>query len=214
MSAYPVYIVEDDRDVCEMLNAVLVDEGLTVEEFGSGEAFVAAHPSGAFGCLVVDAGLPGMSGLELVRKLNAADYHIAAIMLTGEANVPMAVEAMKAGAVDFMQKPVTCARFVATVRAALDALPSREEASSHCADAVRRLNGLTARQRQVLDKVVAGMANKNIAAHLGISQRTVENHRAAIMRKSASNSLPALVRLVEWARRGDARPNAVSRNTP
>ncbi|MFN7192706.1 MAG: response regulator transcription factor [Rhodospirillales bacterium] len=202
MAANAVYIVEDDRDVCTMLHAVLADEGLTVEEFDSGEAFVAAHPSGAFGCLVVDAGLPGMSGLELVQRLRAGDYHLAAIMLTGQANVPMAVEAMKAGAVDFMQKPVSCKHFVATVRAALDGLPAREEARGHCIDAVRKLKGLTARQKQVLDMVVAGVANKNIAADLGISQRTVENHRAAIMRKSASKSLPALVRLVEWANRG------------
>lgn len=208
MPPYPVYIVEDDRDVCEMLHAVLAEEGLAVEKFDSGEAFVAAHPSGAFGCLVVDAGLPGMSGLELVQKLHAADYHLAAIMITGQANVPMAVEAMKAGAVDFMQKPVSCARFVATVRAALDALPAREEARSHCDDAVRKLNGLTARQRQVLGMVVAGVANKNIAADLGISQRTVESHRAAIMRKSASKSLPALVRLVEWASRSADGPDA------
>ena len=125
MAANAVYIVEDDRDVCTMLHAVLADEGLTVEEFDSGEAFVAAHPSGAFGCLVVDAGLPGMSGLELVQQLQAGDHHLAAIMLTGQANVAMAVEAMKAGAVDFMQKPVSCKRFIATVRAALDALPAR-----------------------------------------------------------------------------------------
>jgi two-component system, chemotaxis family, CheB/CheR fusion protein len=209
MPSYPVYIVEDDRDVCATMRAVLVDEGLAVEEFDSGEAFVAAHPLGAFGCLVVDAGLPGMSGLELVQKLHAADYHLAAIMITGQTNVPMAVEAMKAGAVDFLQKPVSCARFVAAVRAALDALPAREEARSHCTDAVRKLNGLTARQRQVLDMVMAGVANKNIAAELGISQRTVENHRAAIMRKSAAKSLPALVRLVEWASRGSADQAAI-----
>ncbi len=219
MAANAVYIVEDNPDVCAMLHAVLVDEGLTVEEFDSGEAFVAAHPSGALGCLVVDAGLPGMSGLELVQRLRGGDYHLAAIVITGHADVAMAVEAMKAGAVDFMQKPVSCKRFIATVRAALDALPARDEARSHCIDAVRKLNDLTARQRQVLDLVVAGVANKNIAADLGISQRTVENHRAAIMRKSASKSLPALVRLVEWASRGlegqDAkfeRPSA--RNTP
>jgi two-component system, chemotaxis family, CheB/CheR fusion protein len=203
MAANAVYLVEDNPDVCAMLHAVLAEEGLAVEEFDSGEAFFAAHPSGAFGCLVVDAGLPGMSGLEIVQRLQGADCHLAAIMITGHANVAMAVEAMKAGAVDFMQKPVSCKRFVATVRAALDALPAREEARSHCSDAVRKLNGLTARQKQVLDMVVAGVANKNIAADLGISQRTVENHRAAIMRKSASKSLPALVRLVEWASRSN-----------
>jgi two-component system CheB/CheR fusion protein len=203
MPTYPVYIVEDDGAVREMLHDVLANEGLTVEEFDSGEAFVAAHPSGAFGCLVVDAGLPGMSGLELVQKLRGANYHLVAIIITGQADVPMAVEAMKAGAVDVMQKPVSCARFVAVVRAALDALPAREEARSHCTDAVRKLNGLTGRQRQVLDMVLLGMPSKNIAADLGISQRTVENHRAAIMRKSASKSLPALVRLVEWANRSN-----------
>jgi two-component system CheB/CheR fusion protein len=158
MPSYPVYIVEDDRSVCAMLHAVLANEGLTVEEFDSGEAFVAAHPSGAFGCIVVDVGLPGMSGLELVRKLRGANYHLVAIMITGQGDVPMAVEAMKAGAVDFMQKPVSCARFVATVRAALDALPAREEARSHCTDAVRKLNGLTGRQRQVLDMVMPATA--------------------------------------------------------
>jgi len=202
MAANAVYIVEDDRAVCAMLQTVLADEGLTVEAFESGEAFFAAHPSGAFGCLVVDAGLPGMSGLELVQKLATADYRLAAIMITGQANVPMAVEAMKAGAVDFMQKPVACARFVATVRAALDALPARDEARSHCTDAMRKLNGLTARQRQVLDMVVAGVANKNIAADLGISQRTVETHRAEIMRRTGAKSLPALARLALTAEAG------------
>jgi two-component system, chemotaxis family, CheB/CheR fusion protein len=208
MAANAVFIVEDNPDVCAMLHAVLAEEGLAVEAFDSGEAFVAAHPSGAFGCLVVDAGLPGMSGLELVQRLQAGDYHLAAIMLTGQANVAMAVDAMKAGAVDFMEKPVSCKHFVATVRAALDALPAREEARSHCAEAARKLDGLTARQKQVLEMVVAGAANKNIAADLGISQRTVENHRAAIMHKSASKSLPALVRLVEWASRGPAGQDA------
>jgi two-component system, chemotaxis family, CheB/CheR fusion protein len=120
-------------------------------------------------------------------------------MITGNGNVAMAVEAMKAGAVDFIEKPISYGRFIASVKAALAALPAIDDARSHCEDAVRKLSKLTCRQREVLDMVIAGVPNKNIAADLAISQRTVENHRAAIMRKSSSKSLPALVRLAVWA---------------
>ena len=175
---------------------LLRENGYAVEIFASGEAFLEAYRPGREGCLLVDARMPGMSGLELLQRLKGEGHRLPAIMITGSGDVPMAVEAMKAGAVDFIEKPIGRDELLASVERALD--QTRDSGKlSVCAreTAATRVASLTTRQRQIMDLVLAGHPSKNIAADLGISQRTVENHRAAIMKKTGSKSLPALIRM-------------------
>jgi two-component system, chemotaxis family, CheB/CheR fusion protein len=135
-----------------------------------------------------------MSGVELIERLKAKGYQLPTIVITGSGAVPIAVQAMKAGAVDFVEKPVGHEDLLASVKRALDETRDTAKLSECQEKAALRVASLTARQRQILDLVLAGHPSKNIAADLGISQRTVDNHRAAIMRKTGSKSLPALIR--------------------
>jgi two-component system CheB/CheR fusion protein len=154
---------------------------------------------------LIDAGLPGMSGLDLLRRLRDAGGGPPAIMITGNSDVPMAVQAMKAGALDFIEKPIGAAELLASVARALEEARDSGTMSAWRETAAAHLAELTAREREIMDLVVAGHPSKNIAADLGISQRTVENHRAAIMKKTGSTSLPALARLAltaAWKRAG------------
>ena len=147
------------------------------------------------GCLLVDARMPGMGGLELLQRLKGDGSRLPAIMITGQGDVPMAVEAMKAGAADFIEKPIRRDELLASIERALEQTRDSAKLSARREAAATRLAGLTARQRQIMDLVLAGHPSKNIAADLGISQRTVENHRAAVMKKTGSRSLSALIRL-------------------
>ena len=165
-----------------------------MEIFADGPAFLEAYRPGREGCLLVDVLMPGMSGIELIERLRTEGYQLPAIMITGSGAVPMAVQAMKAGAVDFVEKPVGHEDLLASVKRALDQTRDTAKLSAWRETAATSVASLTARQRQILDLVLAGHPSKNIAADLGISQRTVDNHRAAIMRKTGSKSLPALVR--------------------
>jgi two-component system, chemotaxis family, CheB/CheR fusion protein len=190
-----IYIVDDDDTVRDALRELLEADGRHVEDFGDCEAFLAAyHPSGA-GCLLIDAYLPGIDGIELLRQLKSAGHHLPAIMITGSSAVPMAVEAMKVGAIDFIEKPVACAELIASIDRALDLSRDATKLLDWQADAATHIDGLTKRQHEVMDMVLAGHPSKNIAADLQISQRTVENHRASIMKKTGAKSLPALARL-------------------
>jgi two-component system CheB/CheR fusion protein len=190
-----IFVVDDDAQIRQALRSVLEDDGRIVETFGSSEAFLEAYHPGGEGCLLVDAYLPGMSGLELVQRLGAEPYRLPAIMITGNSDVPMAVRAMKAGAIDFIEKPVSSGELLASIERALEQSRDATKLSAWREDAANHLAGLTPRQRQIMELVLAGQPSKNIAADLGISQRTVENHRAAMMRKTGSKSLPALARL-------------------
>jgi two-component system CheB/CheR fusion protein len=155
--------------------------------------------------LLVDAVMPGMSGFALLQRLKDDGHRLPAIMITGNGDVQMAVRAMQAGAVDFIEKPVGATELLASIDHALEQTRdaakgfARREAAATC------LAGLTSRQRQILGLVLAGHPSKNIAADLHISQRTVENHRAAIMKKTGSHSLSALIRLALAADPGAAR---------
>ena len=144
---------------------------------------------------MVDAGMPGMSGLDVLQRLKREGYRLPAIMITGDGDVPMAVQAMKAGAADFIEKPIGREELLASIERALDQTRDSAKLSAWRATAAERIGALTTRQRQIMDLVLAGQPSKNIAADLGISQRTIENHRAAIMKKTGSKSLPALIRL-------------------
>ena len=174
---------------------MLEDSGRSVEDYPDCESFLADYHPGREACLLIDAYLPGMNGIELLEQLSKAGHHLPAIMITGNSDVPMAVQAMKAGAADFIEKPVSGKELLASVERALETARDSSKLEARQAAAVGQIAGLTMRQRQIMNLVLAGQSNKNIAADLGISQRTVENHRAAIMSKTGSKSLPALARL-------------------
>jgi two-component system CheB/CheR fusion protein len=190
-----VFVVDDDNEVCEAMRTVLEDDGHAVETFSSSEEFLEAYRAGRSGCLLLDAYLPGMNGVELLRRLHDRGDRLPAIVITGSSDVPMAVEAMKAGAADFIEKPVTRGELLASLNSALEQSVDSSKLFASRETAAATIASLTPRQHQIMDMVLAGHPSKNIAADLGISQRTVENHRASIMDKTGSKSLPALARL-------------------
>ncbi len=190
-----VSVVDDDAGVREAMRHMLQRHGQAVEEFATSEAFLDAYVPGRQACLLIDAYLPGMSGLELLHKLNRAGHLLPAIMITGNSDVAIAVAAMKAGASDFIEKPVGPAELLASVERALEQSRDTGKLYAWRETAAHHVASLTPRQRQIMDLVLAGHPSKNIAADLGVSQRTVENHRASIMKKTGSRSLPALARL-------------------
>lgn len=196
MSGDPViHVVDDDPQIRQALREVLEGAGLGVADFATAEAFLDDYRPNGASCLLIDAALPGMSGLDLLQRLIDHGHRLPAIMITGNGDVPMAVQAMKAGAADFIEKPVGHDELLTSVRRALEQSRDTAKALVWHQDAVNTLARLTPRQHQIMDMVLAGHPSKNIAADLGISQRTVENHRAAIMHKTGSRSLPALARL-------------------
>jgi two-component system CheB/CheR fusion protein len=190
-----IYVVDDDPSICETLRDLLQGHGYAAATFETGEAFLAQHRAGRGSCVLIDARLPGMDGFALLKQLKAADRRLPAIMITGNGDVPMAVQAMKAGAVDFIEKPVSPDELLASVARALEQARDAGQSELWRKEAEARLATLTVRQREIMDLILAGHPNKNIAADLGLSQRTVENHRNAIMKRTACTSLPALARL-------------------
>ena len=190
-----IFVVDDDAGIRAALRGVLEANGSVVEDFTGGAAFLAAFRPGQNACLVVDAAMPGMDGLELLRRLDEAGTRLPAIMITGHGDVAMAVRAMKAGALDFIEKPVRAPELLASIERALDQARNTGERAAWRAAATVKIAGLSKRQHEVMSMVLAGHPSKNIAADLGISQRTVDNHRASIMRKTGAKSLPALARL-------------------
>ena len=190
-----VFVVDDDRDVRETLRMLLESDHRIVETYPSAEAFLETWSPDRDGCLLVDAHMDGLSGIDLIERLHAEGHTLPAIVITGFGDVKMAVRSMKAGAVDFIEKPVHADQLIASINRAI-ALPHGLDALAASKQAAETLTaGLTERQREVMAMVLAGSPSKNIAADLGISQRTVENHRAAIMRKTGAKSIPALARL-------------------
>ncbi|WP_239992163.1 CheR family methyltransferase [Rhodopila globiformis] len=199
-----VFVVDDDAGVRAAIRAALEDDGRAVTDFASCEAFLETFRPGHEGCLVIDAYLPGMSGLELLKQLHNLGHTLPAIMITGNSDVSVAVAAMKAGAMDFIEKPISRSELQASVDCALEQSHDTSKLSARREDAAHHVAGLTPRQRQVMDLVLAGHPSKNISADLGISQRTVENHRAAIMKRLGVKSLPALARVALAATGADS----------
>lgn len=190
-----VHVVDDDVAVRKSLAFLLASEGLPVRLHESASVFLDGAPSAEAGCIVTDVRMPGIDGIELIRRLKERGVALPVIVMTGHADVPMAVEAMKEGAVDFLEKPFGDEVFLAAVRSAL----ARQERNSHhgaqVAEIQSRFDALSERERQVLDGLVEGKANKVIAYDLGISPRTVEIYRANVMAKMQAKSLSELVRL-------------------
>ena len=190
-----VFLVDDDASLRDAVRLVLEDDGRIVRDFADGEAFLADYTKGSGGCLLIDAYLPGMGGLELLQHLRGTGDALPAIMITGSSDVPMAVKAMKAGASDFIEKPIAAADLLAGIDRALDRSLDSSKRLAWQVAAAEQIAGLTPRQHQIMDLVLARHPSKNIAAHLGISQRNVEKHRASIMKTTGTRSLPALARL-------------------
>ncbi len=192
-----VYVVDDDQEIREAMRDMLEMHGYRTEIFASGASFLDVYEPGRGGCLLTDARMPGMGGLELIRRLNELQASLPVIMITGYGDIGMAVSAMKAGAFDFLQKPAKGKELLDCIERALNYSPEQLEHAEHPSikqTATAKINGLTARQREILGLVLAGSPSKNIAADLRISQRTVDNHRAAIMRKTGAKTLSALIR--------------------
>jgi two-component system, chemotaxis family, CheB/CheR fusion protein len=195
-SVHPlIFVVDDDSSVREAIRDVLEHEGRSVQAYSTCESFIEAYRPGGDACLLIDAYLPGMNGLELLRWLGHSGHRLPAIMITGDSDVPMAVQAMKAGAWDFIEKPIGHRELLGSVETALEHSRNSGKLLASQEIAAGAIAGLTPRQRQIMELVLAGHPSKNISADLGISQRTVENHRASIMEKTGSRSLPALARL-------------------
>jgi two-component system CheB/CheR fusion protein len=190
-----VFVVDDDSLFRDSLRLILEDDGRRVEDFESCEAFLAAYIPGTEGCLLIDAYLPGMKGVDLLQRLRDAGHLLPSVMITGSSDVLTAVAAMRAGAADFIEKPASAEEVLSRVAHALGTARDESRRLAWHQAAIEQMAGLTFRQREIMTRVLAGEVSKNIAADLGISQRTVENHRNAIMKKTGARSLPALARL-------------------
>jgi RNA polymerase sigma factor (sigma-70 family) len=191
-----VYVVEDDDAVRDSLQMVLESVGYGVTPFANANAFLDRYEPEMAGCLVLDIRMPGMNGMELQRKLNERNSILPIIFVTGHGDVPMAVEAMQQGAVDFVQKPYREQELLEKIERALAMDRENREGLQQRQVIAARLESLTPRERDVLRLMVEGKANKVIAIDLDISQRTVEIHRARVMEKLHANSLAHLVRMV------------------
>lgn len=200
LSAFTVTIIDDEAEIRSTLSHMVRAEGLPCVTFGSAEAFLMAAGQGA-GCVVADLHLPDMDGLTLVRTMEARRLHQPVLVMTGRADIEVAVQAMKEGAVDFLAKPFDRATFIEKIRASLIVHRARLAQHARRTEAERRLASLSGREAQVLGLVIEGLQNKAIAWQLGISIKTVEVHRARIMEKMAAPSVIALVRLWEAAHR-------------
>ncbi len=196
-----IFVVDDDEAVRLSTEMLVRSMGLRAESFDSASEFLEDFDPQQPGCIILDIRMPGMSGLELQEHLNELGASIPVIFVTGHGDVPMAVKAMKAGAVDFLQKPFRDQELIDRVHAALDHDSLEREMSEARARVQDRIETLTTREVEVMDQVVEGMANKEIAFELGLSPRTVEIHRARVMSKMRAGSLPDLVRQVLKARR-------------
>ena len=190
-----VLVVDDEAPMRAALNRLLLGAGLAVAQFDSGDALLAAAPWQQGACILLDMKMPGRSGLEVQSELNRLGVTVPVIFLTGAGDVPKAVTAMHAGAADFIEKPFDNALLLERVKEAIARGQQRRELDSERAEVRRRLERLTARERQVLEQVVAGRTNKEIARILGASHRTIEIHRTHVMEKMAASSLAGLVRM-------------------
>ena len=194
----PVYIVDDDGAFRRSVERLLRSAGMTAVLFESASAFLKAAPTLVDGCVLVDVRMPGMGGLELQKQLKSLGFKLPIIVMTLKGDMETAVRAMKGGAVDFIEKPFNDEGLLGAINAAL-ALPLGPARDRETMDAVQRVAGLSPRERQVLDALVAGRATKQMAYDLGISARTVEVHRARMLARLGTHSLAEAIRLAVLA---------------
>jgi len=194
-----VFVVDDDPAMRDSLRWLIESTGLRVETYPDGKTFLDAIRGDMPGCLVLDVRMPGMSGLDLQSELARRGIGLPTIVITGHAEVPMAVRAVKAGAIDFIEKPFSDQLLLDRVRQGIEMDQQDREARERRAEVLRRLGLLTQREHEVLDLVVAGKPNKEIAVALRLSPKTVEVHRAHVMEKMQASSVAELVRLAMLA---------------
>ncbi len=192
-----IYIVDDDPAVRDALGVVFEIEGFEVQTFATGDSFLEAATSQTPGCVLLDVHMPGRSGIDILQELNADHYPAPVFIISGQGDIPMAVNAVKQGAFDFIEKPFDAETVVQRVRDAIKATEDRHRSAENIED--RDFPGrevLTPRERQVLGRITAGASNKEAGRELGISPRTIEVHRARIMEKLGARNAADLVRIV------------------
>jgi two-component system response regulator FixJ len=203
-----VHVVDDDLAVRQSLSFLLASAGLPVRLYDSGSAFLDSLKGTPSGCVVTDVRMPGIDGIELLRRLKALGLALPVIVMTGHADVPLAVEAMKQGAIDFIEKPFDDEVLLTAVRSALDRLERSDQREQQAGEIQTRVASLSMREHQVLLGLIAGKPNKVIAYDLGISPRTVEIYRANVMTKMQAHSLSELVRMALLVGADRALPNS------
>lgn len=203
-----VYVIDDDEAVRDSLGILLESVGLAHEVYGSALDFLDAYDPDRLACIVTDIRMPGMSGLELQQRLLESRAEVPLIFITGHGDVPMAVTAMKRGATDFIQKPFRDQELIDRIHQALEQDKARRAARQEEREIRERIKTLTPREAEVMERVVSGQANKVIAMDLGVSQRTVELHRARVMRKLRMRSLAELVQAVGKVSKDEDRAEA------
>ncbi|MDY6799441.1 MAG: response regulator FixJ [Pseudomonadota bacterium] len=191
-----VYVVEDDDAVRDSLELLLKSDGKAVRTYENANVFLKDYSDDMAGCIVLDIRMPGMDGMELQKKLNEKHSLLPIIFVTGHGDVPMAVDAMKEGAVDFIQKPYREEALLEKIESALEKDREQRKTLGEKQEIVRRIKTLTPRESEIMERMIAGQANKVIAIELEISQRTVEIHRSRVMHKMGTHSLAHLVRMV------------------
>ena len=190
-----VFVVDDDEAMRRSLKWLIESTGMRVSVFDSADAFLTAYRPEWHGCLLLDVRMPGMSGLELQAYLARAEYRLPVVIITGHGDVAMAVKAMQAGALDFIEKPFHDEDLLNSIRRAMETDSQARAQRSQYAAVLARLEELTPREHEVMDMVAAGKSNKEIATALGVSAKTVEAHRAKVMDKMQATSLADLVRM-------------------
>jgi len=190
-----IFIVDDDEQVRNALSLLMESVGLHVEKFSTAQAYLDTFDSSKAGCLILDVRMPGMSGLDLQARLTAEKIHPPIIIITGHGDVPMAVKAVSAGAIDFIEKPFNNQSMLDSVHRAIELDAVHRGESSRLEDIEEHYNSLTPREKEVLLSVIEGKRNKVIAFDLNISQSTVEAHRSKVMDKMAASSLSNLMRM-------------------
>ena len=195
-SQQTVYVVEDDEAVRDSLELLLKSDGKSVKTYDNANAFLKDYSESMSGCIVLDIRMPGMDGMELQKKLNDKHSILPIIFVTGHGDVPMAVDAMKEGAVDFIQKPYREEALLEKIDAALAQDVEQRKTLGEKQEILRRVKSLTPREHEIMDRMIEGQANKVIAIELEISQRTVEIHRSRVMHKMGTHSLAHLVRMI------------------
>jgi len=192
-----VFVVDDDALVRRSLERLILSVGLRVKTFSSASEFLESQRPDGPGCIVLDVRMPGLSGLDLQQELSAAGLDMPVVFVTGHGTVPMSVRAMKAGAVDFLQKPIDDQVLLDAVQRAIDQDRQAREEQAGLQELERRLDSLTPREREVFALVVSGLLNKQIGGELGTSEKTIKVHRARVMQKMQADSLADLVRMGE-----------------
>jgi two-component system response regulator FixJ len=193
--ARKVYVIDDDAAMRDSLNFLLDSAGFEVTLFETAQQFLDALPALAFGCVISDVRMPGIDGIELLKRLRTLNSGFPIVVMTGHGDVPLAVAAMKLGAMDFLEKPFEDERLIAMIEAALRVAEPAAKSDAVAQDIAARVASLSPRERQVMDGLVAGLSNKLIAREYDISPRTIEVYRANVMTKMQAGSLSELVRL-------------------